>query len=260
MYHIVICDDEETILENLGETIEAEFAKKNLQVHKTLISDAYQLQEIMQKEAVDVLFLDIDMPYMNGMELAAWLQEEKIPTLLVFVTNQDTLVYQTFRYQPFGFIRKSVFKQEIGEVVERLHEKLHYSKDYMVWQQGGESIKLKLAEIYYFESDSNYVKVITKEKTYRFRDTLAALEKQLEPKGFIRIHKGFLMNGEKLHVLKADAVIMEDGTTLPIGRSYAEEVKKKVMLLMRKFTAETQEKNALTRVDAYNIIFHSDGL
>lgn len=235
MYHIVICDDEETILKDMGTAIEKEFAKQNLKIRRTLISDAYKLQELLEKEPVDVLFLDIDMPYMNGMELATWILEKQLPLLLVFVTNQDTLVYQTFRYQPFGFIRKSVFHEEIEDIVERLGEKLQYSQDFIVWQQGGESIKLKLKDISYFEADSNYVNVVTKEKVYRFRDTLVALEKRLEMKGFIRIHKGFLINGEKMHILKSDSIEMEEGTLLPIGRSYGEEVKKKIMLLLRKY-------------------------
>lgn len=235
MYHIVICDDEETILNTMGMKIEAEFASKDMEVKKTLILDAHKLQQLLEKEDVDVLFLDIDMPHMNGMEIAGWIQEKNLPLLLVFVTSQDTLVYQTFRYQPFGFIRKSVFEEEIGDVVERLCEKLRYSQDFIVWQQSGENIKLKLQDIGYIEADSNYVNVVTADKTYRFRDTLSALEKRLDPKGFIRIHKGFLINGEKMHILKADSLEMEGGTLLPIGRSYADEVKKKIMLLLRKY-------------------------
>lgn len=235
MYHIVVCDDEVTILNNIGTKIENEFFVRNVEVKKTLISDAHELQKLLEKENVDVLFLDIDMPHMNGMEIAGWIQEKKLSLLLVFVTSQDTLVYQTFRYQPFGFIRKSVFEDEIRDVVERLCEKLKYSQDFLVWQQNGENVKLDLKDISYTEADSNYVNVIAFEKVYRFRDTLSALEKRLEGKGFIRIHKGFLMNGEKMHIMKSDSVEMEDGTILPIGRSYAEEAKKKVTMLLRKY-------------------------
>jgi len=235
MYHIVICDDEVTILNNLGTKIEEEFSARNLEIKKTLISDAHKLQQLLEIEAVDVLFLDIDMPHMNGMEIAGWIQERNLSLFLVFVTSQDTLVYRTFRYQPFGFIRKSVFDDEIGEVVQRLSEKLQSGQDYMVWQQNGENIKVKLQDISYIEADSNYVNVMTMEKVYRFRDTLSALEKRLEPKGFIRIHKGFLINGEKMHIMKSDSLEMEDGTLLPIGRSYGDEVKKKIMVLLRKY-------------------------
>lgn len=232
---VVICDDEEVILKNMSHSIETEFQSRGFRIDKILLTNPVKLQEHLKNQPTDVLFLDIDMPYINGMEIAAWIQEERIPVLLVFVTNQDTLVYQTFRYQPFGFIRKSVFEEEIGEVIERIALKLQYSEDYVVWQHAGESIKLKLEDIFYLEADSNYVNVKTKEKEYRFRDTLTSLENKLEAKGFFRIHKGFLINGERVHVLKSDHIEMEDGAILPIGRSYSESVRKKLMLLMRKY-------------------------
>lgn len=234
-YHIVVCDDEETILKDMGRVIEEEFLKRDVGIQSVFLPDARQLLEYLKRERVDVLFLDIDMPYINGMEIASFIQERNLPVLLIFVTSQDTLVYQTFRYQPFGFIRKSVFRDEIGEVAERVVTKLERIQDAIVWQQSGESVIVKLKDIIYLESDLNYVNVITEDKTYRFRDTLTNLEGRLEPKGFIRIHKGFMVNGDKVHILKADRIQMEDGTFLPVGRSYGEAVKKKLMLLFRRY-------------------------
>ena len=105
MYHIVICDDEKEILQELSEKIKEQFERKNISAEYSCVDDSRTLMELLQTEKVDVLFLDIDMPYFSGMDIAGWITENGLNTILVFVTSHDALVYQTFAYRPFGFMR-----------------------------------------------------------------------------------------------------------------------------------------------------------
>ena len=95
-------------------------------------------------------------------------------------------------------------------------------------------IKLQLDEILYFESDGNYLKLFSKDKEYRFRDTLSAIENTLSDSGFVRIHKGFLVNQAAVKMLTSDEAELVNGTRIPIGRSYSEAAKKQLMRYMLK--------------------------
>ena len=91
------------------------------------------------------------------------------------------------------------------------------------------NVKLRLEDILYFESEGNYLKVITDDEEYRFRETMQTLEMSLSSDGFVRIHKGFLLNQGSVKMIKSDSVILCNDVQLPFGRSYLESARKKLM-------------------------------
>ncbi len=107
MYHIVICDDEKEILDDILRKVRNCFDENDILACYTGFDDARKLMECIQNKKIDVLFLDIDMPYHNGMDIAGYINEHGLKTILIFITSHDALVYQTFAYRPFGFIRKT---------------------------------------------------------------------------------------------------------------------------------------------------------
>ena len=107
MYQIAICDDESRILNNIYTKVRTCFEEQEIQAEYFCTEDSKTMMEYLRTKPVDVLFLDIDMPYFSGMDIAAYLNENKLQTILVFVTSQEALVYKTFAYRPFGFIRKT---------------------------------------------------------------------------------------------------------------------------------------------------------
>lgn len=107
MIKVAFCDDETKILEDLSVKIKKEFEKINCEIDLYTTENSIRLLEYLKSCPVDILFLDIDMPTISGMDIAEALLNSKIKTLLVFVTGQDALVYKSFKYHPFGFIRKA---------------------------------------------------------------------------------------------------------------------------------------------------------
>jgi DNA-binding LytR/AlgR family response regulator len=233
MYSIVICDDEPKILEDLSDIIKDTFSKLNISVEYYITQDAKALLEHISEKNIDILFLDIDMPKYSGMEVADYLLNQGSKTLLIFVTNHEALVYQSFQYHPFGFIRKNYFSQEIGQVISSAVNVLQERQDTISIKMNNEIIRIKLCDIMYFEADSNYVNIFTKTTTYHHRESLWVLEKQLSAKGFIRIHKGYLINQQFVHAIRCNEVELSSGGLLPIGRTNHENVRKLLMQYMR---------------------------
>lgn len=226
---IFLCDDERQILQNMA----AEMGKMQPDCQVRCFGGSRELWQALGQERCDVLCLDIDMPGMNGLELADKIEKLAARPLLVFVTSHDELVYDSLRYHPFGFVRKGRFAEEMGRLLKDCKEELAGRDRDFSFQSGAERVRLPLSEILFFESDGNYVKMVVREgEPYRFRETLYALEAALSGDGFIRIHKGFLVNQRVVRVLRGNEAELENGVRLPIGKSYAQETRSRLMRYM----------------------------
>lgn len=227
---IAICDDEKQILKDM-----AEKAAKLLPGSEVMtFTDGNSLLKSLKAASCDLLLLDIDMPELSGLEIAEQLCDSRTKTLLVFVTSHDELVYDSLRYHPFGFIRKNHFDDEIGRLLRDCEQELKEAEQFFSFKAGTENVRIKLSEILYFESDGNYLRLLTSEKEYRVRDTVTSMENALSGKGFIRLHRGFLVNQEVIRILRAEEAELVTGVRLPIGRNYAEAARKELMRHMRK--------------------------
>lgn len=233
MIQIAVCDDEKKILNEICGKIQTAFKGLNCQIDITKTSSPFELLEHLKNNAVDVLFLDIDMPSLSGMDIAQFLMDNEIKTLLIFVTSHDALVYQSFKYHPFGFIRKSHFDEEIGTVVKGLVVELQKKSEYFTFKTNEGFFKVLFSDILYFESESNYINLHCTDKQYRFRSTITSLEQELISKGFIRTHKGFLVNQQHIFAIKGDDIELSDKKLLPIGRTNRDSIKKTILRYMR---------------------------
>lgn len=234
MYRIVLCDDEVEIVKKMQQTITKCFWKMKVKIECNTYSETMELIKYLEKNVPDVLFLDIDMPHVNGMDIAKMVTEQKLHTLIVFVTSHDILVYETFQYRPFAFMRKKYFEEEIDMVVKRICDYFCEQMEDLIFYRNQEMIKEPIKDIIYIEAEGNYVYLIKKDASEKYRDTLSSLEKKLVNQNFIRVHKGYLVQIAYIERLKHDWIIMEGGIEIPIGRSYEKEVRQKMMESFRR--------------------------
>lgn len=233
MIKVALCDDETKILEDLSLKIATAFKNAKAEIDLLKTDNPLELLDCLKSETVDVLFLDIDMPKISGMDIAEALLNSEKKTLLVFVTSHDALVYKSFKYHPFGFIRKAYFDEEISAVVNSAVDEIRKRDDTFSFKTNDGFYIIRLMDILYFESESNYVNVHTADKIYKFRGTLSSVERELTPKGFIRTHKGFLVNQKHIFSVKSEDIVLTDREVLPIGRTNRESVKALIARCMR---------------------------
>lgn len=236
MLNIVICDDEKKILNDLSEKIKETFMDKNTEIDIFQTTSPTETLQYIESNVVDVIFLDIDMPILNGMDIAEKLLNENYKGLLIFVTSHDSLVYGSFKYHPFGFIRKRYFEEEIEETADRVIEEMAHKDSTFTYKTSNGTYRVNISDVIYFESESNYIVIHLSEKyenTYKFRETMSKLEAGLCEKGFIRVHKGYLVNQQHISILRKDEIVMSDNTIIPISRVNKDIVKEKIMRYMR---------------------------
>ena len=229
---IAVCDDEQKVAGEIADRISGVLKAEAQEAQIDVFDAGSALWERLCSEEYELVFLDIDMPDISGMDIAAKMMELGDKPLLVFVTSHDELVYDSLKFHPFGFVRKHLLGEELPNVLRDCIRNLEKQKRDYFFQTPAGMGKVPLDTILYFEADGNYLRLVTSEGEYRFRETLYGVESALAELGFVRIHKGFLVNQAAVQMLGREELVMTSKETLPIGKSYAQEAKRKLMRYM----------------------------
>jgi two-component system, LytTR family, response regulator len=197
-------------------------------------SSARQALEFLQTTSPpDVLFLDIDMPGMNGLTLRSRL--EKIPAC-VFVTGHPEFAVESFEMAALDYLLKPLKADRVAKMMQRLeefltiHSKAHLldhtlNENTLFIKDGYHQVKLQMQEIVYLEALKDYTGIITKEKKYCVLAPLGTLLKEKTFQQFIRIHRSYAIHRHSVREISSKGVWVND-VMVPVGRSYKETVEK----------------------------------
>lgn len=190
-------------------------------------TSAVKAWETIQKTPPELLFLDIDMPDLPGMDMAQKIKENLYPTLIIFTTASRNHALQAFHVRAIGYLLKPIEKAAFNEAVQRainmLRKKpgnqdaqlsLMLKTDRQVMQ------KVVISGILYLESDKGYITVHSQSGRLTTFSTLMEMETRLLGFRFIRVHKSFLVAEQYIDKVIEDEIILTTGTSIPIGRSY----------------------------------------
>lgn len=193
--------------------------------------NVFEASAIMHHQEIDLIFLDINMPKMTGME---FLRTLKNPPLIIITTAYSDYALEGYELnvtdylqKPFGFER---FFQAVNKVSERMHRKLQAdapatgrvqtpSDDFIFVREDKKNYRVNIQDIQYLESTGDYVKVHTKNKTFLVYQTLINFEKQLDPDQFIRVHKSFIIPFNRIEIIEGNMVKIS-GQSVPVGVTY----------------------------------------
>ena len=228
---IAICDDELEALQAIIKEVNKNFGRYKMEILVEGFLSASDLQKKMVDKKYTVYFLDIDMPEMNGIDLAYAIQKKQKEVILIFVSAREEYVFQSFRVHPFSFVRKQNFKEDLEQTVHDIYENFRVREEEQfceIEDELGHVFYGKLSEILYLEVKDKYVQIVMENGEKLIRSSLKDQEKRLEEYGFIRCHKSFLVNLQKIYAVKHDKVILTDKREIPLKRGQASELKKRI--------------------------------
>ena len=192
--------------------------------------------DLLGRENFDLIYLDIDMPQTDGIALGRQLRALGCPADIIYVSNLDERVYEIFSVHPWSYIRKSRFSQElpgvIGEYVRNLR---HRTQQLVLQNTDGQVQSFGPGDILYVEAVGKIQKLIpaTPGQPFLVRSALHDLETMLIPLGFIRVHKGFLVNYRCIRKITSRSVLLDTGAELPIGRDRLKQARESYLSLMK---------------------------
>lgn len=232
--HLILCDDDNVFLDKLETRIRGLCQKHGIAVEmERYDSSKKMLEGLKDLDTVPVFLIDIDMPEVNGFEVASFLKKWNRECCIGFVSNKDELVFQAFAYHPFFFIRKTHLDEELEPQLLELQKKMGAKVPKIELQTGRQTVEVALDMIWFVESEKNYL-LFYREKdersdAIRARMKIAEAEKELEPHGFVRTHKGYLVNMNYVYRLRENEILLLNGKHVPVSRSYLNQVRMKIM-------------------------------
>jgi len=233
---IALCDDDPLFRSAMAKTLEQCFASHSISIQIEESSSARELLGLLGHKSFELIFLDIDMPQTDGIALGQQLRTLGCTTDIIYVSNLDERVYEIFSVHPWSYIRKSRFSQElpgvIGEYVRNLR---HRAQQLVLQNTDGQVCSFGPGDILYVEAVGKIQKLILAAHGQPFlvRSALHDLETMLIPLGFIRVHKGFLVNYRCIRKITSRSVTLDTGAELPIGRDRLKQARESYLSLMK---------------------------
>ncbi|MBQ2953735.1 MAG: response regulator transcription factor [Clostridia bacterium] len=235
---IALCDNDSKALPIVAGAVDASFQAHGFQTDIHRFQEASALLSALEETHYQLLLLGIEMPDMDGIELAQKIRASSIDAQIVFVSEAESRVFEAFQVQPLGFVRKSHFLGDVSAVVELFLKTLEQKKkdEYLEFTTRTGLLLLRSRQVSFIEGSRNYqlLNVEGRSNPVVLKMTMDKLEQMTSPLGFIRIHKGFLVNYQHIQQLSSTTAVLQNGVTLPIGRSKAQEAKRKYLSLIEK--------------------------
>lgn len=237
MLNIAILDDDKTALMISKGSIEQFIQNRNIQCSIDTFSDAYLFIQAVKINNYTVVILDIDLQESNGIEVGKQVKEINPQIDIIYLSQREDLVFDTLYLHPFGFIRKSKIIQDFPSVFQLyLDTRMNTADDNskLVVTSKNSVINIDINEIMYVEGNKNYQTIYLKDGTMMdVRLSMGDLETNLSKKGFIRIHKGYLVNYIYIRKIVKNDVILLNNKILPLARKRKDEIMEQYLKVSR---------------------------
>lgn len=228
MIRVAICDDNVPTLEYYHTLLKEIALKEDIAVQITRYESGEQILFMLSDNpnSVDVVYLDILMGKMNGVETARRLREIGCLAQIIFLTTSDEYVFEAFDVEPFYYIVKDEistrkFQDIFLKVIDTIKLK---ESDFICVTTNGVREKIKLDRVLYFEVKNRIITIHMKDYQLDYYSKLEDIEKILQGKDFIRIHRSYIVNCFYIRKLSRNMLIITDGTELPVSEKYTKDV------------------------------------
>lgn len=229
-YNYIIIDDDDI------DRIAVNFYLKNYPFleHRVSFSNANDAFSYLENNSIDLIFLDIDMPGMNGLEFQGKMKSDLSTT--IFITSHPEFAVEGFELEAFDYIVKPIKEERIDKCIKRLEEYLKiklkaklfensFKEGAVMVKQGRDITGIKLNEIVYIEALKDYSRLITFDgKTVTIHGNLAATLRNENFSGFIRVHRSFAVQKNYINLIRTSEIVLNNEAVIPLGLHYRENL------------------------------------
>lgn len=221
----IIIDDEPIAIKYLREYVNT--------IPELLLTGTYQNAKealpLIQNQEVDLIFIDIEMPEISGLEFVKTL--ETAPAI-IFTTAYPQYAVEGFNLNAVDYLLKPIGLERFKQAIQKVHKEISIQaglqpieNKFIFLKNGYKSEKIDIQDIIFIAGNKEYATYYTKSgRTYLKNERLKNLEKDYQPYGFIRIHKSYLINTRYIKKIFNNNVEIQ-GETIPIGRAYREQIR-----------------------------------
>lgn len=231
MINIAICDDKVEFSSKLEMLLIDIVKEEKIQADIDVYQSGNELLHKLQKDKCyyDMIFLDIEMKGMDGLETAKEIRKQDEITTLIYVTSHKSYAIEAYEVQPFRFLVKPINQDTFYECFRKAYEKIIAGEFYFQYKYEKVYYKVLVSDILYFESEKRVIRIYLKNGTVgKFYDKLNNIEKQMKngKVDFYRLHKSILVNSRYITKKAHDHVELINGIKLEISGTRRKEISK----------------------------------
>lgn len=230
MISILLCDDQQQTLEYYNEVIQQIINEQSLDAVILNFISGNELLNYMNKRRsmADIIFLDIQMGGIGGMETARILREMGCYAQIIFLTSAEEYVFDAFKVEPVAYLVKSKtdqfkLREAFNEAVIRVNK---MNQECFTVETASFSEKILLKDIIYFSVNGRMVTLHQASRDIEFYGRMDQIEEQLDGKGFIRTHRSYLVNGNYIRHVDHEGALIGKEMVIPISTANYSRVKK----------------------------------
>lgn len=231
MICIGICDDDNSITTKLKATIEDYCKVKSIEANYKIFHSGEAI--LLSKEPFDILFLDIYMEGLNGIETAKYIRQKDQSVEIIFLTSFSGLTREALSVHAFEYLEKPIQKDVIFQQMDEVIAKINYRKgieetkaQVISFYGGRNDIGICVSDIYYFERVDRKIKAVTKKGDFILYESIASIEEKLQDFNFVTPHQSFVVNIDNIKDYIKDQIIMTNYEIIPVAQKRSADLKR----------------------------------
>lgn len=227
-YRFLLCDDLELHVDILEKHINNCLKGKGVLYKCYKTTSGYEALEMYRNQKYDIVFLDIDMPDGNGIQIAEKIFNIDKATVIIYVTAFPQYAEKAYEQFVFQYITKPIDEFRLGVVLNKAFEKIErdmlYDNEtsFFIIKKNNKEIKIMNRDVLYFEKVVNYINIcMENNEDISVRMTFKELEKVIDTELYLRCHKGFIVNKSKIKSISSKKIVLlHVDKNIPVGRGY----------------------------------------
>lgn len=210
-----------------------------LRISHTYSSAVEAINHFNTSEQVDLVFLDIEMPEMNGYDFLNTLDH---PVHVIIISSKEKYALEAFEYNVIDYLLKPIHYSRFYKAVEKSHKRIIENReiregvDAIFVKQESKLVRVRYDEIIWIEALENYVVISTMKDKFVIHFTMKAIESKLPENKFSRVHRSYIVNKDKIKEIADNSLLMDvedKAVSIPIGKSYREKLMNDINLMNR---------------------------